>query len=228
MLNTVVGMIGSTSVIGGGMFFISQLVFTGRYRKNYFDHPQLFLCWFACGCVVMLTLFWNHLAPYASHATPVVLLLGVVGYCLFCRMLGELSLVDNACELLAIPETQTHILQKKWTCGLVKSSEVCFQQLCALVILTGLVLLEYSPVMTALLFSACVGVLHIGALTSQGKVFGTVFTMGAMSGSFGYCFAFMHGFGGIGTYVLAHLSLYVALFTVVFYKYRPKAVIALT
>jgi len=161
------------------------------------------------GFVMLLVDGWES---YIGFTTACIVIVTIVMYSLFCHQFQVIGPLEEALKLFRIPATQSQILEKVWSCGVFKVSEILWQQTFALGTVIILFELGFTPWSAGVYFALVVFTLHLSTLWLQGPVCGSFFTFASTAGALMYPTLLLGGYAGLGSMVFIHTFAYVCFY----------------
>ncbi len=146
-----------------------------QYAMSYTTAPVSYVVLYATSSIALLLMLANQQLFIAGYETAVAICVLVAGYCVFGVMQHERMSGLDHCQMFGIPPTAQIELCPTAAGQTVKITEICFQQLCALMILSGLLALGLGLLAMTVLFTVIVFVIHIPSWWLFGRLFGGFF-----------------------------------------------------
>ena len=205
------------------ILFVNVLLIN-RWRLTYRSQPVLYVVFYNAISAGLLLTVVGDWAEFVDTATVLTVAATGLWYSVFCHQFSVSVTHEEGLRLLRIPATQGQILDKVWSCGVVKVSEIVWQQVCALGIVLVLLDLGLTPLAVGGWFAAVVLVLHLPTLWLQGPICGGFFTLASSAGALMYPMLLVNTVAGLGTMVLLHAVAYMCFFTYVRHSLHTTAV----
>jgi|GEM_PF-4098534 len=196
------------------VLFVNVLLIN-RWRLTFRSQPGLYVVFYNVISVVLLLTVVVDWAAFADIATMLAIIGTGLLYTAFCHRFATNVTHEDGLRLLRIPATQGQILDKTWSCGVVKVSEILWQQVCALGIVLLLLDMGLTPGSAGVWFATVVLILHLPTLWLQGPICGSFFTLASSAGALIYPTLLTSGVAGLGTMVFLHTVAYICFFTYV-------------
>lgn len=205
----------------GTLFFLvtmgyMNLVMKAGWGWTYCDHPRPFFWLFVVANLGILVLMREHFAYYLTLQAVVLITVSGTIFLRFALWWQQQLVPEDCRPYFGIPAHHEDMLQMNAGYAVVKTLEIVFQQLCALVVIEGLFRLGPSALVVSLVFASVVGLAHVPGVRWFGRLFGGFFTVSSFGLALVYPLIIVSEHGGVGVMVLLHVLTYVAWYLYLF------------
>lgn len=143
----------------------------------------------------------------------------ILSYCRFGMLQTGYMLGLDHCALFGIPANAQIELCPTVSGQVVKVTEICFQQLCALLVLSGMIVLGVGLVAMTVMFTLLVFIVHVPSFWLFGRLFGGFFVWSSTSLAMVYPSLLMYTASGFIYMLIVHVGVYVLWYSYLIQRY---------